>query len=298
MNLTTATLDVVHRIKNLLLPSTELRKWPVIGGLIRHARDRLLTEPVRIGEFRFYTDEGDTLGLLPRRDYEPGEQKLYRAIIRPGDTCVELGANLGVFAVLFGHLVGATGKVYSFEPSPKNAALLRRNLALNGLTNVEVIEKAASNRAETVTLHLSRENCGDNRIYPSELASSGGVAVEAVSLDEVFATKPAGIDLLKMDIQGAELKALQGMEKLFRDNRIARILMEFWPYGLVRCGSEPGEVLMLLRRFGYSLYEATESGKLRPVSHDDLLRRFPASSENWVNLYATKGSPAESLLES
>jgi FkbM family methyltransferase len=296
MDFITVTLDAVHRIKIALLPKAELRKWPVIGGFIGRARRRLLREPVRLGEFRFYTDDGDSLGLLAHRDYEPSEQELYRAIIQPGETCVELGANLGVFAVLFGHLVGAGGKVYSFEPSPTNVALLRRNLALNAITNVEVIEKAASNRAETVTLHLSQWNCGDNRIYASNLVSDGAVAVEAVALDEFFASKPDHIDFLKIDIQGAELKALQGMEKMLHGNRVARILMEFWPYGLVRCGSEPGEVLKLLRRHGYSLHEITEVGKIVQVSDDELLRRFPASEENWLNVYATKKPLQEPLL--
>jgi hypothetical protein len=112
----------------------------------------------------------------------------------------------------------------------------------------------------------------------------------------VFASTPDHIDFLKIDIQGAELKALQGMEELLHGNRVARILLEFWPYGLVRCGSEPGEVLKLLRRHGYVLYEIAGAGKVEPVSDDELLRRFPESEESWLNIYATKTPPQEPML--
>ena len=296
MNLTSSTIDFFHWFKRRLLPKAHLRKWPVVGGVIGWIRRKRLANPVTIGGSRFYAGDGDTLGLLSTRDYCPDEQKLYSAVIQPGDTCVELGSNIGLFSVLFGRLAGEHGRVFAFEPSPMNAALLRRNLALNGITNVEVIEKAVSNQRGTVSLHLSRCNCGDNRIYSSDLDSSGIVTVATIKLDEFFPATSGGIDFLKMDIQGAEEKALDGMVGLLRNRRIAKILMEFWPYGLIRSGSDPERVLTLLRESGHSLYEATADGRVRPVSELELIRRFPASKQDFANVYAALVPPPQSLM--
>ncbi len=235
------------------------------------------------------------MGLLTTRDYCPDEQKLYHAIIQTGHTCVDLGANIGLFSVLFGRLSGNDGRVFAFEPSPRNIALLTKNLALNKIANVEVVAKAVSNEHGVVRLHLSRTNGGDNRIYSSDLDSNETVEVDAITLDEFFSERPGGIDFVKMDIQGAEGKALEGMEGLLRNRRISRILMEFWPYGLVRAGSQPQRVLAELRAYGFTLFEATQDGRVKPTTELELLSRFPESTPNFTNVYATLLPPPVSL---
>ncbi len=296
MSLSASGIDLIHRVKRLVFPTAELRKLPVVGGLIGRLRQRRLATPVSIGEFQFYAGDEDTLGLLANRDYCPEEQKLYRSVIQAGDNCVELGSNIGLFTVLYGQLAGERGHVLAFEPSPANASLLRRNLVLNRITNVEVIEKAVSDQSGTGDLHLSRTNCGDNRIYESDLDSRGTVTIETIGLDEFFATRPGGIDFLKMDIQGAEAKALAGMKALLRDRRVAKILMEFWPHGLVRSGADPASVLERLRESGFSLFEATTEGRVKPVTDADLLQRLPPSSQEFANVYATLSPPPQALL--
>src|ERR1051325_7230549 len=76
------------------------------------------------------------------REYEPATQKLIERCLQPGMVFIDVGANIGFFSVVAAQIVGNTGKVYAFEPSPRNIPLLRRNIEARGLSNVEIHEVA------------------------------------------------------------------------------------------------------------------------------------------------------------
>jgi FkbM family methyltransferase len=142
--------------------------------------------------------------------------KIFKAVVREGDVVLDLGANLGYYSLLASRLVGTKGKVYSFEPEPRNYRLLCRNLELNGIRNVTALQKAVSDKTEKVKLHISNKDSGAHTIRDTE--DSGEyedfIEIEAVKLDEYFLDKSRRVNVIKMDVEGYEPKAFIGLTKI------------------------------------------------------------------------------------
>lgn len=151
-------------------------------------------------------------------DYASGDNELpvqgaLAECLRGGDVFYDVGANVGFLTVLGARLVGPSGTVYAFEPVPANAGFVRRNAQANGFAQVHVIEKAVSNRLGAGELTLARYSGG------SALASAepppdadGTLPVELVTIDDLVGRellKPP--DVVKIDVEGAELEVLEGM---------------------------------------------------------------------------------------
>ena len=185
--------------------------------------------------------------------WEPVETALMLRLLKPGMTMVDIGANLGYMTVLGSRQVGSPGLVIALEPEPHNHALLVRNVARNRCDNVEVHHVAAGVKTgESLTMFLARENMGDHRTAAdADDPDRVRITVPSTTVDAIVAGRP--VDFIKMDIQGAEGHALKGMPDTIRRNSDMILLMEFWPYGLRRAGTVPGDVLDLLIQAGFSL---------------------------------------------
>jgi len=183
------------------------------------------------------------------------EVGLLGTLCREGMSVLDLGANVGFHTLLFARTVGAGGHVWAFEPDPDNFATLCRNLELNSYGNVTAVQAAVGTATGRGSLYHSPFHC-DHRTYQT-LEGQRGVPVKMVSVDEFL---PSGqrIDLVKMDIQGAEGMALQGMKRTLASNPGVVILMEFWPEGLRKTGFSPGRVLSELENQGFALYRIDE----------------------------------------
>jgi FkbM family methyltransferase len=224
------------------------------------------------------TDQVMTPTILVLGNWETAETSWFIRMVKAGDTIVDAGANFGYYTVIGSRLVGDKGKVYAFEPDPKNFELLQRNVRLNGLTNVVLEQKALSNRKGTLKLFIADQNKGDHRIYQPEGESRPSVDVEAVRLDEYFKDHKRGIDFLKSDTQGAEGVILDGMKGLFEGRADGPIIfMEFWPYALKGLGTDAGALLKTLQSYKYKFYEFSPKGEkgLRAVEPANLLAAHP-----------------------
>lgn len=141
----------------------------------------------------FYLHPGDTYltqSVLHLGEYEPMETRLVRERLQEGDVFLDVGANIGWYTVLASPRVGAGGKVIAFEPDPANAAMLRRNVEANGLTNVVVEEKALSNEPGKLKLFLDRKNLGRHSVV-LQYDDKDYVEVETLRLDDYW--KEGGI---------------------------------------------------------------------------------------------------------
>lgn len=212
--------------------------------------------------------------------YEPFETRLFQKLIKKGDIVVDVGAHIGYYTLISSTLVGKTGKVFSFEPDPSNLVLLKQCVAANKITNVVVVNNAVSNVNKKINFYLSNENKGDNRMF-TQNPKEKYIQVAGIILDDYFAKSNFHINFIKMDIQGAEVKALQGMPKILRNNRDVILAIEFWPYGYMHSGSNAKELLDLLNLNKFLLYNIgrnEETERLIPVSSDLLLRNYHANN--------------------
>ena len=182
--------------------------------------------------------------------WEPDESAFLRSHLKPGMTFLDVGANVGYFSILGARIVGPSGAVVAIEPEPTNYALLCANLWEARAVNVEPIRAAASSFDGPLSLSVSRENCGDHRSFLKRPLDQV-LEVVGVRVDEVFAPD-ARVDVIKIDIQGADHRAVLGMERL-----VARcepvLLVEFWPRGIEELGDRPVDVLSCYRGLGLNV---------------------------------------------
>ena len=182
--------------------------------------------------------------------WEPIEASFLRARLKPGLTMLDIGANVGYFSILGARAVGPAGTVVAIEPEPANYALLCANIWDARVGNVEPIRAAASSFSGPLPLSVSNDNCGDHRSF-LERPGDRVLAVPGVRVDEVFEAD-ARVDLVKIDIQGADHRAVLGMEGLLARWKPV-LLVEFWPLGIDELGDRPIDVLSYYRSLGFSV---------------------------------------------
>ena len=170
-----------------------------------------------------------TLDLLTEKDYwlgtyEPELQSAIADLIKPGDIAYDVGANIGYITLLLARQVGDTGQVFAFEALPENQRRLQENINLNQLNDrVKIIQVAIVERSHPVEFLLGPSH-GTGKAVGSagrqELQYPGAITVSGTSLDEFVYTagKPAP-KILKMDIEGGEVLALPGMQRLLHQER-------------------------------------------------------------------------------
>ena len=184
-----------------------------------------------------------------------------REAVKEGDTVIDIGANIGYFTVLLADLVGPKGKVYAFEPDPRNFYLLQRTIERNGWTHVIAEQKAVSNKAGEFLLYQTR-SCAANTLTPSGEHISA-VNVRVVTLDD-FLSDEHHIDFVKMDTDGSEPLAIQGMVQLIRRSPNLRVLAEYEPGNLKRYLSNPLDFITIAEQHGLTLTAIldTDNGRL------------------------------------
>ena len=199
---------------------------------------------------------------LYRKIIDRHERILLKGIIQPGMTVVDVGANIGIYSAFFAKIVGNTGKVYAFEPSPHNFNLLQK---YNKNKNLTLIQAAVGDTTGKITLYVSDKLNVDHRTYESG-ENREKIEIASYRLDDYL--KSEKIDFIKMDIQGFEYQALLGMKNILQNNPDIKILMEFWPYGLAKAQSSTEELLDFLHKLGFrtELIEGNSRKECPPFS--------------------------------
>lgn len=238
---------------------------------------------VKVDGHKMFLDLNDSLFLSVKGIHEPFETEVVKKEVKEGDVVLDIGAHIGYYTLIFARLVGEKGKVFAFEPAPDNFALLKKNVGINGYQNVILEQKAVSNKTAKIKLYFEEENVTDHKIYNSPDGHES-IEIEAIRLDDYFENYNGKIDFIKMDIEGAEWMALQGMSNLLKGNKTVKIVIEFVP-SLRKFGIEPVESLKLLLGHGFKLYDVNEWEKrIEPVNIPKLLGTYTAEKGNHTNL--------------
>ncbi len=166
-----------------------------------------------------------SIGVLGWHEMKTTE--LFIKLIGRGSTIIDVGANVGFFTLLAAKLAGKKGTVLSFEPDPTSFSLLARSIERNNFRNVRLYQESVSNVDGQKLLHLS---VTQNRGLHSMATDFGGqsILVPSARLDTVAKTLGIGpIDLLKIDVEGAEPEVLEGAESLIYESKVRNVIMEW-----------------------------------------------------------------------
>ena len=217
----------------------------------------LMPLPGDLGGYLFLCDlrDGISREVCFTGHYEPVVTAIVRETLKPGMTFVDVGANWGYFTLLAAGLVGGSGQVLAIEPDPRLVEALSENVTRGALAQVTVLALAAGEEVGTLTLagyDEKEENFGLSRIIPNGNGSRQTFEVRADSLDNILAARNVSeIDLLKMDIEGAEGLAIAGLKHSLAEHKVKRLLLELHPAQLMELGSHHQQITNQLEAAGY-----------------------------------------------
>jgi FkbM family methyltransferase len=205
--------------------------------------------------------------------FEPNEMYLLSRLLLPGGTFVDVGANIGLYSLAAARIVGPGGRVLAFEPSPRERELLERNVARNALAHVSVDSRALGDVEDgQAILHLADEQHGGQNTLGAVVYENVRVVGDAIArmttLDHAVAEGGFdSVDVVKIDVEGAEFSVLSGAHDTMRKFRPV-LMMELQDESLIAQGSGARDVVRLLSRYDYGVY--CYASRDEP----DLLRRF------------------------
>ncbi len=239
--------------------------------------------------FRIYSAAEDAgVGRSVRQGtYEPEVCAQFRRVLRPGMGVLDLGANIGFFALLAASLVGPDGTVLAVEPNPRNVRLLEASRRLNGFGQLSVLQVAAGSSHGLLVLNSSYSN-GTTAGLPDDV--EGVLAAETVPALRIDGVIPADrrIDLIKIDVEGAEYPALLGCEATIRAHRPV-IVSEFSP-GLMPgiSGIDGPGYLRWLIGLGYTLSVLRPDGGLDAAGQDVgvVMQAYAACGRDHIDIVA------------
>ena len=264
------------------------KRWPFES--IHHALVAWLKpRSVSIGKHTLILDRKDSC-KLSSSDAHVFELEFLRGRIRPGDVVLDIGANIGLYTLVFAECVQDSGHVFAFEPHPPSFALLERNIQLNGVGNVTLVPCAVSDETGTTDLYVSRTHNGIHRIHKSPLCREV-IRVPSVRLDDYFAQYDRSIDLVKIDIEGEEYRALQGMKQILRSNPSIGLFLEYAPCWIQEAGFPLDQVPSLLREDGFELFHVNERAKhVEPVDLPRVTEAYPARTKEVTNFWCARSA--------
>ena len=263
-----------------------VRRWRLLQFVLKLLRF-VLPNPINVeGHVLFHhpTDYYAALGLGV--DYEPEVKNTIIQFLRPGMTMIDAGANIGYYTLLAARVVGPHGHVYTFEPAPSTVELLRKNVEVNGYSDrVTIVPKAVTDKSSQIQIFLDEVHSGISSIF-SNGHEKDFVEAESVSLDEFFSKKAwHPIHVIKMDIEGAEKLALDGMRELSHRNPELKLIVEV---NLKRFSLE--ELVGALQGCGFSRFYLLEHNSRVVNIIKELPHIVPQLESTTVNLLCEKAN--------
>jgi FkbM family methyltransferase len=193
-------------------------RWCIIFLLGSESRPRTIVRGLASG-YRINVSPAEKLGYLLGTD-EPHLQKAIRNHVRAGDTVYDIGANVGYVSLSLAKKVGRTGRVISFEPIPSSAAGFRQNIEINGLTHVRLLNLAASDKSGEAVIRMTENSATASLVWHRNEPSVTELQIRTVAIDELVEAGEFGLPtFVKIDVEGAEGRVLQGMRRTIAATR-------------------------------------------------------------------------------
>lgn len=189
--------------------------------------------------------------------WEPHMTRWLRGRLRPGDTFIDVGANIGYYSVLASRLVGDGGRVVAVEASPAFHQKLQQQVRLNNCGNVRAVNGAVSDERKMLTFVLaSSANMGANSIVPYEGAAESSFEIEALPLPDILtAAEIASARVIKIDVEGAEGPVVRGLAPMLDKLRPdAEVTVEVALDRMAQLGDSVDELLATMLEHGFHVY--------------------------------------------
>jgi FkbM family methyltransferase len=187
-----------------------VRGFERVRRRLRSSYERMLGW--RSGGLRSVLPGGETVLVAPEWRYltwNPREYSAFRAATQPGDIVLDIGANAGCYAILFGQWVGASGRVYAFEPDPRAFEGLTRHIRLNALDDrVIPIPAAVAGHEHPAAPFAMADAHGVSHLAAG--TTHDAIQVRTTSIDQFCNQHRITPDVIKIDVEGAELAVLRG----------------------------------------------------------------------------------------
>lgn len=188
------------------------------------------------------------------KSYESQETEYLKKTITTEATCIDIGANVGYFSILMAK-IACLGRVYAFDPIPLNTALLRASAELNGVKNIEIIESAVGGSDGEVSLSQSTDSAYSSILDTERKSVERIIRVPMITLDTfVHSHCIKSVDVLKIDVEGAEGLVLDGARKFLSDAALRPrvILMELFDQNLRSYDTCALAIIDTMQSFGYT----------------------------------------------
>jgi len=227
--------------------------------------------------------------------YEPETTRLIERLLKPGDCFIDIGAHAGYYSLLAAKRVGPHGNVFAFEPEPMNYHLLVNNIELNGYVNIRAVRKAIGSLVGSSALFLSGADNGQHSLFRLGPPEQGDISVEVTTLDAFLEAEGwPRVDLIKIDIEGGETNALDGMQRFLQRADPVKLVIEYCPWIIQRVGVSPASFVDRLTTLGFFLQTIEPKG-LMPLQAPVLSRLIERllQSHSYINLLCTKPVNAE-----
>ncbi len=271
-----------------VVPSEAKRQW--VRKVSNSLLPLLVRRGVEIDGLRFYLPRAFIRSYLI--GFERDVTQILQIQLRPGMVVIDVGANIGYHTLHAARLVGPTGQVYAVEPGPDNLDCLRENVRFNQFDNIEILPYAAGaeRRHQDFYLKANQATHGFYRTGVSRVIST--LRVRLVPLDEVI---KGPVDFVKIDVEGAEIEVLRGMQGILEANPAIALVIE-WNYpALQAAGHAPLELPRFLIEMGFTLTVIGDGAIFhRPEEAAHYLGRTNLGNARYVNLFASRNPPPES----
>ena len=268
------------------------KKNKVINLTVRGIESSLKTDYAEVWAGKMFLHPNDAFRLSIYGIHGTHDFKIIKNNVKDGDNVIDLGANIGYFTLILAKLVGPTGKVFAFEPDPRNLALLKKNVEYNNYKNVIIVPKAVSNVNDKCTLYTGQKTFGQNKIYkPKKTKTQKFIPIdsETVRLDDFFKTNGLldKISFIKIDVEGAEFLALSGMKEILKLNKNIKIFTEAEISYLEDAGSSYDQFIDLLTEndFTFSIAD-NRTETLTKVNKSQLEKIL--NDEGSVNIFCVR----------
>ena len=239
----------------------------------------------RVKENKIFLGSLGGFELYFLEDKHPFESEVLKGQIKKGDVVLDIGAYVGYYTMLASKIVGDEGKIFAFEPDPENFKNLEINIKKNNCHNVELVKAAVCDKTGSMKLYLNKSDRSENTLYGSNIEDS--ITVKTIKPDDYFKNRDNRVNFIKIDIEGAERRAFEGMEFILEKNRQIKIFTEINPRALENSGFSAKDYVQLLIGMGFSLYKINESQKkVEIISVDSLVESF--SDNSYINILCAR----------